>query len=159
MTPRQLTPSRALRFLAVGAALVGLAACNDVAAPGDEHGHADEIVAMRLTVETPTGPVAYRLSDGGVLTPTPLRLPAASAVVTVAFLGEADAVLDDIPADEFEIRFTDLPAGLSFARTGSFAGVFTATGSTAGTMQVQLFHLEEGHADLGPFPLPVTTGG
>jgi hypothetical protein len=153
------TPTRALRLLAAGAALAGLAACNEVAAPDDEHGHADEIVAMRLTVESPTGPVAYRLTDGGILTPTPLRLPVGGAAVAVAFLDEADAVLDDVPADEYEIRFTNLPAGVAFARTGAFAGVLSATGAGSGTMQIELVHLEEGHPDLGPFFLPVTIGG
>jgi hypothetical protein len=157
--PRTLAPGRLLRLLAAAAALAGLAACNDVAAPADDHGHADEIFAMRLTVAGPAGPATYRLTDGGVLAPSPLRLPLGATAVTVAFLGENDDELDDIPADEYEIQFGGLPAGVAFARTGAFAGVFTATGSGTGTMQIQLLHLEEGHADLGPFFLPVTLGG
>ena len=151
--PSILTPRRALRLLASAAVLAGLVACNDVAAP-DEGDHADEIVAMRLTVAGTAGSATYRLTDGGVLTPSPLRLPVGVASVTVDFLDEQDAVLDDVPASEYEIQFANLPTGLAFARTGAFTGAFTGTASGTGTMQIQLFHLEEQHPDLGPYFLP-----
>jgi len=146
---------RILSLVALALAAVG---CNDITAV-DEHGHADEIVAMRLTVETADGTTSHHLTDGGVLTPSPLRLPVGTATIAVEFLDEAGAVVDDIHDDEYEIRFAGGPPGLAFARGGPFAGTFTATSAGSGTLEIALFHLEEAHEELGPYFLAVTIGG
>lgn len=154
-------PRRAARALAAAAALTFAAACNDATGPDeDDHGHADEVASLRLTVTPSGGTVAtYTVTNLGVA-PSPLRLPVGSATVTVDFLDDAGAVIsDEIHDDEYEIQFLSLPTGVTFTRSGAFAGTFTATTAGTGTMQTQLFHLDEGHEDVGPWPIAVQIGG
>ena len=146
------------RILSLAALALAVAGCNDVTA-ADAHGHAEEIVAMRLTVADAAGTTSHHLTDGGVLTPSPLRLPVGTATIGVEFLDEDGAVVDDLHADDYEIRFAGGPSGLAFARTGPFAGTFTAAGTGSGTLEIELFHLEEQHEELGPYFLAVTIGG
>lgn len=153
-----LTPRRAARALAAAAALTFAAACNDSTGPDEDH--ADDVAALRLTVTPSSGTAAtYTLADNGTLTPSPMRLPVGAATVRVDFLDDAGAVItSELPTTEYEIRFASLPAGVSFARTGAFAGTFTATTAGTGTMQALLWHLEEDHEDLGPLPIAVQIG-
>lgn len=163
MTPFPFPSRRAPRLLLAALAVAALGACNDPVSAdddGDDHGHADEVASMRLAV-TPAGGATtiYALSTNGVLTPSPLRLPVGAATVAVDFLDEGGAVItDELHDDEYEFRFTALPAGVTFARSGAYAGTFSATTAGTGTMRPLLWHLEEGHEDLGPWPIAVQIG-
>ena len=154
---------RVPRALLAALAAAALGACNDPVGAGldEEHGHVEEVESLRLTV-TPAGgaAVVYALTTNGVLTPSPLRLPVGAATVTVDFLDGAGAVVtSEVHDDEYEIQFLAPPSGVTFARSGAYAGTFSASGAASGTMRVQLWHLDEDHEELGPWPIAVQVGG
>lgn len=138
------------RFAALAVAVLALSAgaCKDSTSPEAE----PEVVTMRIT---PAGGAAVTVSSTGVVTGT-LSVPAAgSRAFTVEFLnaaGQPDPVVD---GSTFQVSVTP-GAGITFARTGPFAGTLTA--GAAGTVAVQfgLLHIEENHNDFGPFTVNVS---
>jgi hypothetical protein len=139
---------RRFAALAVAALALSASACKDSTSPEAE----PEVVTMRIT---PAGGAAVTVSSTGVVTGT-LTVPAAgSRAVTVEFLnaaGEPDPVVD---GSTFQVSVAPA-AGITFVRTGPFAG--TLTGGAAGTVAVQfgLLHIEENHNDFGPFTVNVS---
>jgi hypothetical protein len=148
VTVRRLRPLIAIVTLALG-----LGACTDSTGPDHEHG--EEVHAMRITLATGA---SVTVSETGQFNGT-LTIPAGVATgVTVTFLDDAGAVVDDLPASEYQASVSP-NAGITFTRTGSFTG--TLRGDAAGNVTVRfgLFHIDEQHDDFGPFPVPVTITG
>ncbi|MBM3899712.1 MAG: hypothetical protein FJ362_06105 [Gemmatimonadetes bacterium] len=147
--------ARRLRPLMVLAALtLGLGACKDSTGP-DDHGHAEEVHAMRITLANGT---SVTVGETGTVTGT-LTIPRGVATAfTVTFLDDDGVVVDDLKATEFQASVSP-NAGITFVRTGAFTG--TLQGATAGTVIVRfgLFHVPHSHHDFGPFPVPVTIAG
>ena len=139
---------RRFAALAVAALALSAGACKDSTSPEEE----PEVVTMRIT---PAGGAAVTVNSTGVVTGT-LTVPAAgSRAFTVEFLnaaGQPDPVVD---ASTFQVSVTP-GSGITFVRTGPFAG--TLTGGAAGTVAVQfgLLHIEENHNDFGPFTVNVS---
>ncbi len=139
------------RFAAVAALALALVAgaCKDSAGLDD---HEPEVETMRISV---TGGSVVTVSATGVVTGT-LSIPAGTAsAITVEFLDAAGQPDDHVDGTEFQVSVTPA-AGVTFARTGPFAG--TLTGAAAGVVAVQfgLLHIEENHNDFGPFTVNVT---
>jgi hypothetical protein len=139
---------RRFAALAVAALALSAGACKDSTSPEAE----PEVVTMRIT---PAGGAAVTVNSVGAVSGT-LTVPAAgSRAFTVEFLnaaGQPDPVVD---GSTFQVSVTP-GAGITFARTGPFAGTLTA--GAAGTVAVQfgLLHIEENHNDFGPFTVNVT---
>ncbi len=138
------------RFVTATAALLALSlgACKDSTSPEEE----PEVVTMRIT---PAGGAAVTVSSTGVVTGT-LTVPAAGTrAFTVEFLNAAGAPDPLVVGSTFQVSVTPA-AGITFARTGPFAGTLTA--GAAGTVAVQfgLLHIEENHNDFGPFTVNVS---
>ncbi len=139
---------RRFAAFAVAALVLGAGACKDSTSPEEE----PEVVTMRIT---PAGGSAVTVNSTGVVTGT-LSVPAAgSRAFTVEFLnaaGQPDPVVD---GTTFQVSVAPA-AGMTFTRTGPFAGTLTA--GAAGTVAVQfgLLHIEENHNDFGPFTVNVT---
>ena len=134
------------RFALVGALLT---ACgDDPVEPGDP---ADAVVAMRITV----GGTVVTVNEGGTVTGGPVNIGAGATSVSVAFLdSDGDTVTG---LGDFVVRATPANTGImTFQSTGDFTGTLTRV--SAGTTQVafELFHVEEGHADFGPYNVSVT---
>lgn len=138
--------SRSRRLAALAAAALAITACSS-----SEEAHEVEVDFMRITVGTSTATV----NSTGAVTGT-LSIPqGAATAVSVEFLDAAMADALAEHADDFQVTVTPA-AGITFARTGPFAG--TLTGSAAGTVAVSfaLLHIEENHEDFGPFPVNIT---
>lgn len=143
-----LHPRRVILGLTLPFAMA-LAACGDDPA---EPGHDEELPAeMHLTI----GGQTVTVTEFGTQTPNPVLLPPGTHQVTVQFLDDEEQVMA-IDADEYRLEInSDAPAVASYQGSGAFTGTLTtAAGSTA--IRPQLFHIEEGHADFGPFPVNVT---
>lgn len=138
------------RFAALAVAALALSAggCKDSTSLEEE----PEVATMRIT---PAGGAAVTVNSTGAVTGT-LTVPAAgSRAFTVEFLnaaGQPDPLVD---GSTFQVSVAPA-AGISFTRTGPFAGTLTA--GAAGTVAVQfgLLHIEENHNDFGPFTVNVT---
>ncbi len=150
---RHLLPTPRFRQLFAASTLVlGLAACKDNTGPEEAE---PEVVSMRITLAS--GATAT-VNASGTVTGT-LTIPAGTATgFTIEFLNAAGAPDPLVTAAEFRASVT--PAtGITFTRTGNFAG--TLRGDAAGTVSVRfgLLHIEENHDDFGPFPVSVSVTG
>ena len=88
---RRLRPLVALATLTVG-----LGACTDSTGP-DDHGHAEEVHAMRITLANGT---SVTVGETGTVTGT-LTIPSGVATAfTVTFLDDDGVVVDDLKATE-----------------------------------------------------------
>lgn len=138
--------SRRFAALAVTALALGLAACSK-----DEDAYEVEVDFMRITagaqqlMVNSTGAVTGSISiSNGVATP-----------ITVAFLNGAMADALGVYADDFQVTVTT-GTGLTFTRTGPFAGTLTGTLTGASSASFALLHIGENHEDFGPFPVTIT---
>ena len=148
-----LSTPRFRQLFAASTLVLGLAACKDSTGLDDEHG--EEVHAMRITLANAT---SVTVSETGTVTGS-LSIPAGVATtVTVTFLDDDGAVVDDLPAAEYQASVSP-NTGITFTRTGSFTG--TLRGDSAGNVTVRfgLFHIDEQHDDFGPFSVPVTVTG
>jgi hypothetical protein len=136
------------------AAVALMAACGG--SPADEdHDHADEIATWRVTI---AGAVALLNGESGAFISgtNPLVISGQQAF-QIEFLDDDGNSIDADLQDEFEIRVAPANGTLvTFARTGAFTGLVTRMGSGTTTLGLTLFHLEEDHAERGPFPLSVS---
>ncbi len=144
---RQFRSAR--RSAVLAATVLALGACSD------DEGHEVEVESMRITV----GGQVINVNATGAVTGGPIALVnGVGEAVTVEFLdaGGGNALVDH--ADDFQANITT-PAGVTFTRTGPFAG--TLTGTAVGTVNVafELFHIEENHEDFGPFNVQVQVTG
>jgi hypothetical protein len=144
-----ITRHRRLSVITLFAAATALVACGDSTDPDD---HEELPHEVRLTI----GTQVVTINDSGVVTGGPIMIPIGITIITAVFLDDEDAVIDDLSADEYELRVTsDDPVVASFNRSSAFAGLFV--GGTAGqtVLAFSLFHLEEQHEDFGPFDVTV----
>lgn len=137
----------ARRFAVLAATMLAISACSS-----SDDSHEVDVDRMRITV----GAQVIMVNSTGAVTGGPITLNSGAATnVTVEFLTPemTDALGEH--ADDFQANVTT-PAGITFTRTGPFAG--TLTGSVAGSSNIafELFHIEENHEDFGPFNVPVT---
>lgn len=126
------------------------AACGD--SPTDAHDDEEFPAEMRLTI----GAQTITMSDNGTFTPNPVFVAPGTYQVSVEFLDDEGVIME---LDGEEVRFemaSDNAGLLSYQASGSFTGTLTAAGAGATVLRPQLFHIEEGHPDFGPFPLTIT---
>lgn len=140
--------SRRAATLVLAAFALSASACSH----DDDHDE-PEVESMRITV---AGQSPITVSSTGVQSGTLNLVQGSATTITVEFLDatNADAIAEH--ADEFQVQVTPATgSGLTFARTGPFAG--TLTGSLTGTRVVALalLHIEENHEDFGPFNVNV----
>lgn len=127
---------------------VAFTACRESTDPGDPE---PEVATIRLTV----GANVVSIAENGAVTGGPLRITTTDQVLTADFL-RADGTPDPLVTSVAHRLDLAASAGITFTPTSAFMGsIRGATAGTTGTIQVSLFHVEEGHADLGPFPVPV----
>lgn len=128
-------------FAAVVALAATASACSDD--PTGEEPE-PEVAYVRITV----GSQSVTVNAGGTQTGT-LTVPRGQSAVTVAYFRDDNTVEDLVSSDEFEFRLVPRTgtAGVTFTSSGAFGG--TLNTSTAGqkSLDVELYHLEEGHPD------------
>jgi hypothetical protein len=111
-----------------------------------------EATEIRLSV----GDQTVSVSLTGAVTGGPIRIPVGSTAVAAEFLlasGQPDPVVVD-PA--FRLDVTSLtPTLVSFQRTGAFAGTLVGVQPGTGQIEVSLYGVSHGHAEIGPFPVAV----
>lgn len=137
------------RLLALAAATVLLGCSDDPVAPNNE----PAVQSMRLqvgssvvTIDRATGAPSGELS-----------VPLGDSDIAVQWLRANNTEESLITDDEFEFRMTSTAtSNFSFESTGARGGTITVTGVNSGeaiTASVSLFHLDEGHADFGPYTI------
>jgi hypothetical protein len=133
-------------FALAGALLTGCS--DDPVEPGDP---ADAVVAMRITI----GSTVVTVNEGGTVTGGPVNIGAGATSVSVVFLDSGGATVTGL--GDFVVHATPANTGImTFQSTGAFTGTLTRV--SAGTTQVafELYHVEEGHADFGPYNVSIT---
>lgn len=147
----RFSPRRAALVAPLALSLTLLAACGD-SNPVDVD-PADSVASVRLTL-TNTMATVVTIAEGGAVTGGPVVLPAGATTVAVSFLNAEGQLVGGL--DEFELRLVPANAALvSFTRTGPFTGRLTRLAAGTTTLDVQLYHVLEGHADRN-WSLPVT---
>lgn len=140
------THKRAFAFAPFLAAVALITACDDDPVAPPDPGEAVE--AIRLTVGSET----IDLPETDAVT-----IPLGATNVSAAFLDADGNVVEGL--DEFELRIDteDAEDVVTFDRSGSdpFAGTLTGENADTVSVDVQLYHIEEGHADFSA-PLNVT---
>lgn len=134
------------------AAVLVVAALATTACLEDELGHEAEVEFMRITV----GAQQVTVNATGAVTGGPISIVSGAATdVSVEFLTAemTDALAEH--ADDYQLN-VGAPAGMTFTRTGPFAGSITGTVTGTSNVQFSLFHIEESHTDFGAFGVPVT---
>jgi len=138
----------ARRAALLAVSVFALGACSD-----DKDEHEVEVDFMRITA----GAQQLMVNSTGAVTGGPLALQAGVArAITVDFLKSdmtTDALADE--AGAFQVALT-VPAGVTFNRTGPFAGTLTASAAGSYNVSFALLHVEENHEDFGPFPVAVS---
>jgi hypothetical protein len=122
-------------------------ACKESTDPGENE---PEVASIRLTV----GASTVTIAENGAVTGGPLRITTADQPLTASFLKADGSVESLVTSSEFRLDVTG-GTGVTFARTGPFAGTIRGSAATTSTVTVSLFHLIENHADFGPFTVPV----
>jgi hypothetical protein len=109
---------------------------------------------MRLTIGTQVINIA---NPGGAVTGGPILLQRnVSTPVTATFLlanGQPDPI---VVASSFELRITPVSGGVTFARTGTFAGTLTAPTAGPAAATFTLYHTGAGHAEFESLNTPIT---
>lgn len=103
-----------------------------------------EIAYARISV----GGQSVTIDDTGTQTGT-LTVPRGQSVVTVAYFRDNNQAEDMVTSAEFEVRLVARTgtSGVTFTPNGAFGGTLNTTTAGAKSLDLQLFHLEEGHAD------------
>jgi hypothetical protein len=149
-----LAKRRWTRPLVTLAAVSLLAACGD--SPTDEgHDQVEDIERWRVTIG---GTVALLDGDNGAfISGTNPLVINGQQQFQIEFLDGDGNSMNSALQGEFEVRVAPANGTLvTFARTGPFAGLVTRMGSGPTTLGLTLFHLEEDHAEEGPFSLNVS---
>ena len=151
-----LLSPRTVRMLAGLVALSTTVACND--STGPEEDHAEEVAEIRLTVTPAAGAATtYAIRTTGT-TPTPIQLRVGTATVTAQVFDEDGENITSELGSEFIVRVQPATgSNITFAGTNAFSGTLTVAAGAVGnrTMQVDLYHTEEQHADFGPITVNV----
>jgi hypothetical protein len=125
-----------------------LAGCGDD--PVDPH---DEELPHEMQLSI--GGTVVTITDNGSYLPQPI-LSVGPHEVSVVFRDDEGDVMD-IHDDEYRLEITsDDTSVLTYSSSSAFTGTLTASTAGSATIRPQLFHIEEGHADFGPFPVVVT---
>ncbi len=142
--------SRLAAIAAVALLSLGASACQTTDDPDEP-----EIESIRLTI---SGQPSITVSSTGVQSGTLTLTQNVATTIQVEFLDASGAAGLGEHADEFQAQVTPVAgSGITFARTGPFAG--TLTGATVGTgrgVSFSLLHIEENHEDFGPFTVNFT---
>jgi hypothetical protein len=103
-----------------------------------------EIAFARISV----GGQSVTINDAGTQTGT-LTVPRGQSTVTVAYFRDNNQPEDLVTSAEFEVRLLARTgtSGVTFTPSGAFGGTLNTTTAGAKSLDVQLFHKEEGHAD------------
>lgn len=144
------TLSRRIPLLrAARAALVlstlAFAACSDDEITGDDDDE-PQIESVRLTITPASGSATtYTVTANGA-TPSPVQLRVGTSTITAVALGGTGQVLD--VGNDFELRMSNLPSGVTFTSSGSLTASVTATAAAAATtVRAEMFHKGEQHTD------------
>ena len=141
-----------LRYAAMILALGFAAACDD-----DDPVEPDpepETATIRLQIGTQTINMA---TSNGAITGGPVVITRATATPLSATFLRADGTPDPVvQASTFELRIATVSGGVTFSRTGAFAGTLTGPTAGAASVSVLLYHLSEQHEEYGPFTMPIT---
>ena len=133
----------------VAAAAGGTIACSDDKDVDDE----PEIGQITLTIGTVNVNSLAGNPPSGTTT-----IPRGNHIVTVV-AKTSQGVTIPITTSEFELRITssnNAVASYSMSTSNSLAGTLNAAAAGNATLNVQLFHKEEGHADYTILALPIT---
>lgn len=135
--------SRRAATLVLSAFALSASACST-----DDHGE-PEVESIRVTI---AGQSPITISSTGVQSGTLNLVQGATTAITVEFLDAANANALVEHADEFQAQVNPaVGSGLTFARTGAFAGTLTGTFAGSRTVAMALLHIAENHEDFGPF--------
>jgi hypothetical protein len=129
-----------MRIVALTLLVPAFVACDDSTEPDD---HAEDVASVRLTIGNQTitmGP------SGNVTGGNVTLVRNTSTPVTAVFLAADGDVIT--LSNEFRLDLTP-STGITFARTGPFAGTLTSATAGSGTVQVCVFHIPAGHCDYG----------
>ena len=143
--------ARHLRFGAVLLSLGATTACDDPIDVDDE----PEVTTIRVTAVKPGGQTEMISVTANSQNPTTVNLPSGTTI-TAAFLRADGSVEPLVNATGFELRVTPITSGVTFTRTGPFAGTLNASTAGSKTVNLELYHLGEGHEEI-TFPLTFTT--
>jgi hypothetical protein len=134
---------RSLRFAAVLLAIAATTACERNPIEFDDE---PDIAAVRLSV----GNQVVTINESGVQTPASVTVPMGTTAISAQFLRSDGQVETRVTSDVFRLEIVPSSApGVTFTRTGPFAGTLNATTAGTKTVEVQAFHIEEGHEDFG----------
>ncbi len=139
-----------LILLALALATSFTAACGDD--PVVEEDPADAIVKMNLLVGTQGIMVT---AESGVVAGGPIVIGAGTTAFAASFVDAAGATVTGL--DEFEVRVTPVnTAVVTYTSTGKFTGTLTRIAPGTTQLKVGLWHLAEGHFDVGEFSVGIT---
>lgn len=151
-----LLSPRTVRMLSGLVALATAVGCNDSTGPDDDH--AEEVAEIRLTVTPAAGTATtYTIRTTG-MTPTPMQLRVGTVAVTAQVFDEDGENVTAELGNEYEVRLTPATgSSIGYSFTNAFSGTLTTTAQAVGnrTVQVELFHTGENHADFGPITVNV----
>lgn len=134
--------------LALPLAIIMAGCSDDPVVPHDEELPHE----MQLTI----GGTVVTVTEFGSYTPNPVILAPGAHEVSVVFLDDDGAPMD-IHDDDYRLDIiSDQPAVVTYDASSAFTGTLTAVAAGSTTIRPQLFHIEEGHADFGPFPISVS---
>ena len=127
-------------FAAVVALTATASACSDD--PTGEEPE-PEVAFVRVTVGGQSVTVG-----GGSQTGT-ITVPRGQSTVTVAYFRDDNSVEDRVSSTQFEFRLNPRAgtSGVTFTPNGDAGGTLNTTTAGQKSMDVELFHLEEGHPD------------
>jgi hypothetical protein len=141
-------------MLAMAGGLAFVAGCNDDD-PAGPHEHA-EAHEVRLTIGAGAGAQVVTISENGTIGGGPITIAIGAVAISAEIIDEDDDVINgELDPADFEIDFaTGNAATVTVTETGQFSG--TLTGVAAGNTTIATALNHEGHADFGPFNVPVT---
>lgn len=142
--------ARHLRFSAVLLALGTVAACDDPIEVDDE----PDVSTIRIVAVRPGGTTQTILVTSNSQNPASVNLPSGTTL-TADFLRADGSVETIVNPTDFELRVIPVTSGATFTRTGPFTGTLNASSSGSKTVNLQLYHLGEGHEER-TFPFTFT---
>lgn len=141
-----LASARHSAILSVATLALGLSACSSTTDTHEVH-----VDFMRLTVGTQQATV----NSTGAVTGSIAITAGTATAVSVEFLNAAMTNALGEHADDFQVDVAPA-AGITFTRSGPFAGTLTGSGTGVVAVSFALVHIVENHEDFGPFPVNIT---
>lgn len=142
---------RASRLTALALALGVATACGEDELPDPEPEIAEVVFSLN-------GNEAFRVNAAGVVTSGNTAIPVGTHQLRAAAFDEDGNAVDEVVDGTFELRGTNLNAAiLEFTKGNALlTGSLNAKQAGAASVSVQLWHIEEGHGDWGPFTIQFT---